>query len=192
MKNPEYRMATYCPEGLPDSLSNWLNSSSVDGIEDSPSNREVFCYKILESFIETRLPFLGVFIGWDTSQSNRVTDLFTALSELKVTSSEAPVSSDILTQEIKQNKARIVTISVMGAYPLLDLKENRSQEYSEFGLTKNEVARDSIFNHSYNSIIKGLIKVNNFGSIICLMAEADQLVENKMNECISLIGNING
>lgn len=190
MKNPEYRMATLCPEGLPDSLSNWLNSSSVDGIKNSPSNREVFCCKILKSFIGTRLPFFGIFIGWDTSQPNRVTDLFTALSELKVTMSDKPVSSDILTKELNKNKDRSETITVMGVYPLLDLKmKNRYQEYGDFGLTHNEVARDLIFNHSYNSIIKGLIKVTNLGAIICLMAESDQLVESKMNECISLINN---
>jgi hypothetical protein len=190
MKNPEYRMATLCPEGLPDSLSNWLNSSSVDGNENSPSNREVFCYKILESFIGTRLPFFGVFIGWDTSRPNRVNDLFMALSELKVTTSDEAVSSDILTKELNKSKGKSEIITVMGAYPLLDLQiENRYQEYGEFGLTHNEVARDTIFNHSYNAIIKGLMKVTNLGVIICIMAETDQLVESKMNECISLIGN---
>ena len=115
MESPSYRIATICPFGMPEDFRRYLNQPTKDGL----TTRDVIALRLVESFVDSTLPFCATVVGWNREQQgdDKFPEYLLGLSNLTCAESEELVSVDGFHFSHQMGQ-----VFLAGIYPLADSK----------------------------------------------------------------------
>ena len=187
MKLPyNYNIATLSPQGISKELHSYLNApiSLADGspYQGKMVNRDYLAQTMLAPFEKSNLPFCCTFLGWSTIDNEQpLIRLMSLFDQLTITNGEDCVSAEGFSRNLGNG-----IMQIKGAYPLLDISDNRTDEYNKISFLGNQDMTNDLFTSLHKTFVNGALQSDQLGVVCAVIANSNQLAEEKIQEIYNL------
>lgn len=180
MRDPSYRLYTYCPEGMSASLRDYL----AQPVNDEMTTSDIIAINLLQPFSDSRLPFACTFVGWAAGpMESQLEGLLTKLNDLTVATNRQKISIERLGLDIEGGLMQIA-----GAYPLNDLKRDMVEtEYESVSFVLNRQISEDMMIWLQDTLVDGLPETDKIGVFCAILGDSEDLLDNKMQEIMTLL-----
>lgn len=176
MENPHWRSVTVIPNRS-DKLDDFLKTIG----EGNLSNKDRICSHSLSPFNESTLPFCCTLVGWSTDKGEDLLQMLTDISQITTLNGE-DISSDGVS-----TVTDFGTIAIVGVYPLLDITDSteRGEEYKSISFMCNNDILHTLLNDLHSFCFRGAMQTDDLGFFISVLAESDEIAQQKLEELIA-------
>ena len=77
-------------------------------------------------------------------------------------------------------------MQISGAYPLLDISDNRTEEYKQISLLRNHNMTNKLLTWCYEALVKGALETDQIGFVCAVISDSSELAEKNTRDRKSL------